>query len=57
MEDIEVTNVYIENKNKNSVHFDNILETQNTIDELIVSYDSVINNISDSIEPSSLLID
>jgi len=42
LEDIEVTNVY--------------LETQNPIDELIVPFNSVINNTSDSIEPSSSLI-
>lgn len=48
LEDIEVIT--------NNVYFDNILETQNPVDELIVPYNSVINNISDSIEPSSPLI-
>ncbi|KAL5241559.1 hypothetical protein ACI65C_008969 [Semiaphis heraclei] len=42
LEEMEVTNVY--------------LETQNPIDELIVPFNSVINNKSDSIEPSSSLI-
>jgi len=42
LEEMEVTNVY--------------LETQNPIDELIVPFNSVINNTSDSIEPSSSLI-
>ncbi|XP_060872826.1 uncharacterized protein LOC132946776 [Metopolophium dirhodum] len=57
LEDLEVSNVYIENPNQNSVNFDNILETQNTTSELILPDNSVINNISDSIEPSSPLID
>lgn len=58
LKEIEVTDVYIESSNHNFVHSDNdiLLESQDTVDNLIVPCNSVVNNISDSIEPKSSLI-
>ncbi|CAI6355527.1 unnamed protein product [Macrosiphum euphorbiae] len=57
LKEIEITEVYIESSNHNFVHSDNdILESQDTVNNLIVPCNSVVNNISDSIEPKSSLI-
>lgn len=56
MKEIEVNDVYIESPNHNVHYNNNILESQDTVENLIVPCNSVVNNISDSIEPKSSLI-
>jgi len=57
LKEIEVNDVYIESSNHYFVHSDNdILESRDTVDNLILPCNSVVNNISDSIEPKSSLI-